>query len=172
LVGETDQFVVSGRTMPAPAAPVDPAPVDPAPGGSCTGRHPVYRRAADTQFAAEIARLADLGITTGFPDGTFRPVQPINRDAMAAFLFRLAGQPEFTAAPAASTNVTPSGPFTDVTPGNQFFREISWLRTTGVTTGFTDGSFHPYEPVNRDAMAAFLTRYIDAGLGTPGTPAV
>nr|WP_275451229.1 S-layer homology domain-containing protein [Arthrobacter sp. H14] len=31
---------------------------------------------------------AGAGITTGWPDGTYRPLEPINRDAMAAFLYR------------------------------------------------------------------------------------
>nr|WP_260853562.1 S-layer homology domain-containing protein [Kocuria palustris] len=29
------------------------------------------------------------GITTGWPDGTFRPMHQTHRDAMAAFLYRL-----------------------------------------------------------------------------------
>ena len=39
-------------------------------------------------FYTEIAWLAEQGITTGFPDGTFRPGQSITREAMAAFLYR------------------------------------------------------------------------------------
>ena len=27
-------------------------------------------------------------MTTGWPDGSFRPVEPVHRDAMAAFVFR------------------------------------------------------------------------------------
>ncbi|MDO5661081.1 MAG: S-layer homology domain-containing protein [Brachybacterium sp.] len=41
------------------------------------------------QFYREICWLADTGITQGYPDGTFRPLDPISREAMAAFLFRL-----------------------------------------------------------------------------------
>lgn len=29
------------------------------------------------------------GITTGYPDGTFRPLSPVSRQAMAGFLRRL-----------------------------------------------------------------------------------
>ncbi len=32
--------------------------------------------------------MKQVGITTGLPDGSFKPQQPINRDAIAAFLFR------------------------------------------------------------------------------------
>jgi len=43
------------------------------------------------QFAAEIAWLARTGITTGFPNNTFRPGNAVTRDAVAAFLHRFDG---------------------------------------------------------------------------------
>ncbi len=39
-------------------------------------------------FADEIAWMADLGITTGYADGTFRPSAPSLREQLAAFLYR------------------------------------------------------------------------------------
>ena len=57
--------------------------------------------ATTNQFYKEIAWLHSSGISTGWArgDGTFefRPLAPIARDAMAAFLYRAAGSPEFTA---------------------------------------------------------------------------
>ena len=43
---------------------------------------------ADSPFAKEISWLADQNITNGWDDGTYRPQNPIHRDAMAAFLYR------------------------------------------------------------------------------------
>jgi hypothetical protein len=40
-------------------------------------------------FSDEIEWLADSGITTGYPDGTFRPGAPVTRQAMAAYLERV-----------------------------------------------------------------------------------
>ena len=40
------------------------------------------------RFYREISWLAEQRITTGWADGSFRPVQPIERGAMAAFLHR------------------------------------------------------------------------------------
>lgn len=40
------------------------------------------------EFCADIAWLAAAGLTTGWQDGTFRPAESVNRDAMAAFLHR------------------------------------------------------------------------------------
>ncbi|WP_348525636.1 S-layer homology domain-containing protein [Litorihabitans aurantiacus] len=107
------------------------------------------------QFYTEIVWASQAGITTGWPDGTFRPLEPIARDAIAAFLYRyaenegldLSGFPE----PADS-------PFTDVAPGQQFYREISWLASVDIARGWDDGSFRPLESTKRDAMAAFLHR--------------
>ncbi len=109
-----------------------------------------------TPFYKEITWLADTGITGGYTDGTFRAGQPVNRDAMAAFLYRFAGEPSFTP-PAVSE-------FTDITPGTPFYKEITWLADTGITGGYTDGTFRAGQPVNRDAMAAFLFRFDDQGL--------
>lgn len=103
-----------------------------------------------TPFYKEMTWLQAQGITTGYPDGTFRPADPVNRDAMAAFMYRFKGKPAY-AAPSTS-------PFTDVATTDEFFKEMAWLRNSGVSTGWSDGSYRPGEPVMRDAMAAFLYR--------------
>jgi hypothetical protein len=43
---------------------------------------------ADHPFADDIAFMAESGIAGGFPDGTYRPGEPVSRQAMAAFLHR------------------------------------------------------------------------------------
>ena len=107
-----------------------------------------------TQFYAEICWLSEQQISKGWPDGTFRPLDSVNRDAMAAFLYRFAGSPSFTS-PSTS-------PFADVPPGTQFYQEMAWLADSAISTGWTesDGSrtYRPLTPVARDAMAAFLYR--------------
>jgi hypothetical protein len=42
----------------------------------------------DHPFGEEISNLADAGIAGGFPDGTYRPNNPVTRASMAAFLNR------------------------------------------------------------------------------------
>ncbi len=103
------------------------------------------------QFFKEIVWLSESGVTTGYPDGTFRPDGSVERQAMAAFLYRTAGSPEVE---------TPTGPvFADVPAGRQFAKEIAWLSSTGITTGYPDSTFRPDNPVERGAMAAFLYRF-------------
>lgn len=103
------------------------------------------------QFYREITWLVNTGITTGWADGTYRPDENNSRAAMAAFMYRLAGSPAYTP-PAKS-------PFTDVPTNHQFYKEISWLASTGITTGWNDGTFHPQDHISRSAMAAFIYRY-------------
>lgn len=105
----------------------------------------------DHPFYKEIEWMRARGITTGWSDGTFRPNDAVNRDAMAAFFYRYAGSPAYSA-PSVS-------PFSDVSTGSQFYREIAWLADQRITTGWPDGSFRPVQPIERGAMAAFLHRY-------------
>ncbi|MFE4196535.1 S8 family serine peptidase [Paenarthrobacter sp. NPDC056912] len=110
------------------------------------------------QFYTEMSWLADRKISTGWIEAdksvTYRPLTPINRDAMAAFLYRMAGSPDYT---------PPSqSPFKDVLTTQQFYKEMSWLAETGISSGWTESdssrTYRPLTPINRDAMAAFLYR--------------
>jgi subtilisin family serine protease len=105
-------------------------------------------------FCPEITWLKTEGITTGFGDGTYRPLSDVTRQAMAAFLAR------FAEANPPACDTTP--PFPDVPVSHPFCKEIQWLKTEGITTGFGDGTFRPQTSVTRQAMAAFLSRVVDA----------
>ncbi|WP_047689467.1 5'-nucleotidase C-terminal domain-containing protein [Kocuria sp. ZOR0020] len=107
------------------------------------------------QHYEHIMWMAQNGISRGWVNqdtGTaeFRPLQPVNRDAMAAFLYRMAGEPEVT--------LPENSPFTDVTPGQAHYKAIVWAQQEGIVQGWADGTFRPTQPIARDAMAAFLYR--------------
>lgn len=105
---------------------------------------------SSTPYQTEITWLQNQGITTGWADGTFRPHDETQRAAAAAFLYRAAGSPAFTA---------PTQPsFKDVPTTHPFYKEIEWMKAEGITTGWADGTFRPDEGVQRGAMAAFLYR--------------
>ena len=112
--------------------------------------------ATGQQFYKEMAWLSDNGISTGWlEDGRrmYRPLQTISRDAMAAFLYRMAGKPDYTA-PAES-------PFADVVTGQQFYKEMAWLSENNISKGWVEDGrrlYRPLQPISRDAMAAFLFR--------------
>lgn len=107
-----------------------------------TTQHPLYK---------EIAWARSHGYLQGWSDGTFRPTQNITRDATAAMFWRMAGNPSYTA-PSTSR-------FTDVRPGQQFYREIHWFAAQGITTGWPDGTYRPLNTTTRETTAAFLYRY-------------
>ena len=48
--------------------------------------------------------------------------------------------------------------FPDVAPGFWAFQQIEALAAAGITTGFPDGTYRPFDPVTRAQMAAFLAR--------------
>ncbi|HEU0257222.1 MAG TPA: S-layer homology domain-containing protein [Microbacteriaceae bacterium] len=108
------------------------------------------------QFYQQIAWLASQGISTGYADGDFKPDATVDRNAMAAFLYRFAGSPTFTAPTQSS--------FKDVTPTTQFYDEISWMDSTGISQGYADGDYKPDASIKRNAMAAFLYRFNSLGL--------
>lgn len=104
-----------------------------------------------TPHAREILWLASSGVTTGYPDHTFKPFATVARCDMAAFLHRMAGD-----LPSAGT-VT----FSDVSNTTPHAEDILWLAHEGVSSGFPDGTFKPYGTVVRCDMAAFLNRMQD-----------
>jgi S-layer homology domain len=126
-----------GAYIPAWVAPLE-----------CVG--PFSDVPAGMQFEAEMRWMRERGITTGFAGNSYLPLTAVNRDAMAAFLYRLVGSPPVT--------LPASSPFTDVSPTDQHYRAMVWMRNSGISTGYADGTFRPLEPVRRDAMAAFLFR--------------
>lgn len=105
----------------------------------------------DLMFHAEITWAAQNGYVKGWDDGTFRPLEPVHRDAMAAFLYRMAGEPE--------VQLPATSPFTDVKPTDEHYTAMVWAQQEGIATGWSDGTFRPTEPIARDAMAAFVYRY-------------
>ena len=105
-------------------------------------QHPAYK---------EIVWMYQQGITTGYPDGTFRPNDSVSREAMAAFFYRQARDYRFYAPRHTS--------FVDVNGDNLFYTEISWLADRGISRGWDDRTYRPGQAITRDAMAAFLYRY-------------
>jgi len=117
-------------------------------------------------FCYEIGWMSAAGITTGFAGTppTYQPSSPVTRQSMSAFLYRLAGSPEFQ---------PPGSPtFLDVGTSHPFFREIEWMAFEGITTG-TPGSPKPsYKPstaVSRASMSAFMFRMAN-GSDEPDQP--
>lgn len=115
-------------------------------------KNPSFKDVPTTHpFYKEIEWMKSKGITTGWPDGTFRPDSNVNRDAMAAFFYRFAGSPEYSA--------PDDSKFVDVSKTSMFYKEISWMNDKGISKGWPDGTYRSNESITREAMAAFIYRY-------------
>ncbi len=115
----------------------------------------------ETPHSLEVWWLASLGISEGWleSDGTrtFRPMDTVKRQDMAAFLYRLAGSPRYTPTRAQKKS------FTDVNSSTPHAKEVWWLASTGISEGYEVGDtreFQPMSPVYRQDMAAFLHRMV------------
>lgn len=133
-------------------------------GGYAYAPPPFFDVNSGTTFAPEITWLADNQVSTGWSDGTYRPYQPVLREAMAAFLYRLAGSPYFA--------VPTQSPFIDVPVTHVFYKEIAWLASAGISTGWETPAgmeFRPSNPIARGEMAAFIYRYSGADYEPSGS---
>jgi Tol biopolymer transport system component len=114
-------------------------------------------------FFGEIEWMTELGVASGFPNGTYRGQDGVKRQQMANFLYNLAGQPDF------DPPDTPT--FTDYPPGSTFYLQVEWMASEQIASGFPDQTFRPQDIVKRQQMANFL--YNLAGqpfFDPPGSP--
>ena len=100
-------------------------------------------------FDTAISWASEKGVVKGWDDNTFRPWNTCNRAAIVTFLWRYAKQPE----------VGSTADFKDMTGNNDFDKAISWAAEEGITTGWDDGTFRPWNTCNRLAIVSFLYRY-------------
>lgn len=95
-----------------------------------------------------IQSAVEAGITGGYTDGSFQPDKLVTRAEMAILVQRA-----FNLATPTTAN-----PFTDVSSGMVSYNAIRAIVAKNVTTGFSDKTFRPYQPMTRSEYAAFLAR--------------
>jgi Tol biopolymer transport system component len=94
-----------------------------------------------------IEAIASAGLSSGYPDGTYRPGNPVTRAEMAVFLLNGMG-----------VSVPPidgSSPFSDIN-GHWAEAYIEELYDQGITGGYPNGTYRPDNLVTRAEMAVFL----------------
>ena len=90
----------------------------------------------------------ERGILSGVGDGRIDPSGLTTRAQFVQMLYSIHGKPA----------VSGALPFTDLPEG--WYRDaILWAYQTGVTSGTSDTTFGPYDPVTRAQVATFLMKY-------------
>jgi subtilisin family serine protease len=97
-------------------------------------------------FDIYIHNLKFDDIIDGYPDGTYKPNNNVDRGAMAKFIKNGFNIP---------TNTT-CGDFPDVKVDNDFYTEITSLKCANVIGGYPDGNYKPSNKVIRSHMAKFI----------------
>ena len=110
-----------------------------------------YADVADTAWYAEAVNYVSdkelmKGVGTGFdPNGT------MTRGMLVTVLYRMAGSPAVTG--------KVSEKFTDCTDGSWYGDAVLWASTNKIVDGYSDGTYKPTNPVNRQEMAKILYGY-------------
>ena len=111
----------------------------------------------------DIWACSQMGIVSGYPDGTYQPDWAVTRDQMAVYVARaLAGGDEYV--PAAP----PSPSFPDVAASDVCHRYIEYAAANQIVFGYGDGLYHPEYEVDRGQMAVFIARATATPPGEPG----
>ena len=98
-----------------------------------------------------ITKKQVVGLATIREDKLPNGVMTISRGRLLEYLYHLAGSPEVK-------NLPEKSPYTDLTPGDARYKVAIWATRVGLTTGWSDGSFHYDTPASRGAYFTFLYR--------------
>ena len=132
---------------------------------------PAFRDAEGHWAAGDIRRAAEMGLVSGYPDGTMQPNRPITRAEFLVLLIRaldLIGSGE--AAGDGATTAGSSLSFTDADRIGAWAREaIARAVGLGITSGYPDGTFRPGAPITRAEMAVMIARALGLTATESGT---
>jgi N-acetylneuraminic acid mutarotase len=90
-------------------------------------------------FYTSVMYLACHGVISGYADGTFRPFNDITRGQLTKIVVLAEGW----------TLSCPTQHFNDVPPTDTFFCYVETAYGHGVISGYSDGTFRPYNNVTR-----------------------
>ena len=98
----------------------------------------------------EVAKAVELGIINGKANNKFDPLGNLTRAEMAIILSRayeLGG-------------IYPKG-FSDVSVASVAYWHISALAANNITVGYPDGTFKPFQTIDRAQFSAFMARLLE-----------
>ena len=126
-------------------------PTTPTKPGKNDTKFPFTDVSKNDRYYDAVDYLYNNGIMNGTTDTLFSPNAELTRAMVVTILYRAQGKPA----------VSTSGSFKDVAAGRYYTEAVEWAAANNIVKGFTDGTFKPDEPVTREQLAAFLSRYAE-----------
>ncbi len=111
-----------------------------------------------TDSETSVSVLMDLGVVTGYSDGSFKPAGIVTRAEMAAFIIRALGL---------NPNATSATQFSDVSATHWASKYVVYAASLGIILGRTATVFDPDATVSYDEAVTMLVRalgYTEASL--------
>ncbi|MBD3360599.1 hypothetical protein GF366_02230 [Candidatus Peregrinibacteria bacterium] len=92
--------------------------------------------------------LQNLGIIDGYPDGTYKPENEVNRVEALKIIFATASllKPEYSID---TSNTNQEIDFSDTQKGEWYVPFVYVAKNAGIVDGYPDGTFKPGNPVNK-----------------------
>ncbi|MBD2247311.1 S-layer homology domain-containing protein [Nostoc sp. FACHB-888] len=106
-----------------------------------------------------IRGLAARNIVTGYPDGTFRPEQPVDRDEFAAIIRKAFDQPP-------TRQIQSGAVYKDIPTNYWATRPIEEAYQQGFMTGYPGGYFRPNQSVSKVEAIVALNKGLNLTTGT------
>ncbi len=117
---------------------------------------------SDAEYIDSAYRLSDLGILSGYDDGSFKPYNPVTRAQVAKMIVCIMGEEE------TALNRGYSSRFSDVSDGHWAVPYINYATKSGILKGYADGTFGAERNVTYAELSAIMLRmlkYTEEDLG-------
>jgi len=112
---------------------------------------------ASDWFAPYVQAAVDNGLFKGYPDGTFKPAQPINRQEAALVAASAAVKADKVEQTQVNKFEMGKSNFEDkLSVPKWAANSVAWLEAQGVFTGVAEGQFQPTKVVNRAEAAVIV----------------
>ncbi|KAM3100759.1 S-layer homology domain-containing protein [Phormidesmis sp. 146-12] len=121
---------------------------------SATAQNANFPDTSDHWAQPFIAQLAERNIITGYPDGTYRPNRPVERDEFAAIVRSAFDQNK-------ERSISSGSDFNDVPQGYWASSAIKEAYETGFLSSYPNGTFRPTQPVTRVEAITALARNLE-----------
>ena len=103
----------------------------------------------DAWYATAVKTMASLGMMSGYPDGTFRPDEPITRAEFATVALAFAYAPD---------NARCS--YLDVSTSAWYYTYVAQATTYGWIGGYPDGTFRPNNSITRVEVCVIVNNML------------